>query len=371
MSTRVSAKVLVALLALPAGALAVQPAGRNLPLSQWAAAPYWTPPVETERLAVASVDPTTVGTPPTPVPFVAVTPCRLFDSRLGQGFPGAFGPPSLLASTPRTVPIPSSTACPGLPATAAAWSLNFIAVGVGSGYTTAFLSAFPTGGSFSNTSVVNFLPGLPSSGMSVVKAGTGGAIDLFVNYEADVVIDINGYYASTGVVTSLNARTGDVTLSAGSNIKLTPTANNLEIAATVTTGPTGPTGPQGGQGDQGPTGPAGTNGTNGATGPTGVAILSWNGHTGSSSPGSSDGPPYLQAKVAAGTGTTASGIVSLTVWPSNFVTSYACTLTQTIQYPPLYTLSVVYSQNSMNVYSSNGSSTNVGNVSFTYTCIGY
>ena len=117
---------------------------------------------------------------------------------MGQGFKDPFGPPSLKASEIRTVPIPSNPTCAGLPSNAAAWSLNFVAIGIGT-FTTAFLSAFPTGTGFSNTSILNFGPGLPTSGMSVIQAGTGGAIDLFVNYEADVLIDVNGYYVATGV----------------------------------------------------------------------------------------------------------------------------------------------------------------------------
>ena len=260
-----SLKVLAIAVALPTVAFGVPPAERNLAMvSQWTAAQFWTPPAEIQSARTESIDPIGTVVAPTPLPFISVSPCRLFDSRAGQGFTGDFGPPSLLASTVRTVPIPSNTTCAGLPATAAAWSLNFVVIGLGSGYSTAYLSAFPTGAAIPNSSIINFGLGVPTSGMSVVQAGTGGAIDLFVNFEADVIIDINGYYASTGIVSSLNAKTGDVTLSAGTNITLTPTGNDIKIAATGGAGPTGPTGPAG---------PAGSAGAQGATGPTGSGTV--------------------------------------------------------------------------------------------------
>jgi hypothetical protein len=43
--------------------------------------------------------------------YVAITPCRLMDTRESQGFTGAFGPPSLSAYATRTVRIPSQTKC--------------------------------------------------------------------------------------------------------------------------------------------------------------------------------------------------------------------------------------------------------------------
>src|SRR4051794_29164687 len=46
-----------------------------------------------------------------PLTFVAMTPCRLVDTRTGAGFIGAFGPPALAANTVRTIPIPSQAAC--------------------------------------------------------------------------------------------------------------------------------------------------------------------------------------------------------------------------------------------------------------------
>ena len=59
--------------------------------------------------------------------FVAITPCRVVDTREqdGSGKTGAFGPPSLLAGVARVVPVPSSNC--GVPV-AAAYSMNFVSV---------------------------------------------------------------------------------------------------------------------------------------------------------------------------------------------------------------------------------------------------
>ena len=54
----------------------------------------------------------TVPTPP--IAFVAIPPCRLVDTR-GNGFTGAFGPPSMLGNTSRVFPWPTTAASPRRP----------------------------------------------------------------------------------------------------------------------------------------------------------------------------------------------------------------------------------------------------------------
>ena len=59
--------------------------------------------------------------------FIAITPCRVMDTRGqgGSGKTGAFGPPSLLAGQARIVHVPLSNC--GVPA-AAAYSMNVVSV---------------------------------------------------------------------------------------------------------------------------------------------------------------------------------------------------------------------------------------------------
>ena len=127
--------------------------------------------------------------------FIAMTPCRVMDTRAGQGFTGAFGPPSLGAfGTARQVPMPASTTCT-IPSNAGAYSLNITAVSPG---VLSFLSVWPAGQPYPNVSTLN--DSSPSGGAvanaAIVPAGTGGAIQMVAGNPTDVIIDINGYYAA-------------------------------------------------------------------------------------------------------------------------------------------------------------------------------
>lgn len=126
-----------------------------------------------------------------PSSFVPLTPCRIMDTRQGEGKQGAFGPPSLTGGGVRTVPVPLS-AC-GIPAGATAYSLNMTVVPKGP---LAFLTAYPTGQSRPNVSTLNSFDGGVVANAALVPAGFNGAIDVYVSNPTDVVIDINGYLGS-------------------------------------------------------------------------------------------------------------------------------------------------------------------------------
>ena len=121
--------------------------------------------------------------------FFPVTPCRVADTRSGGGKSGAFGPPSMAAGTERAFPIPLGSC--GIPATAAAYSLNFTVVP--KGYL-GFLTTWPTGQAEPNASTLNSYSGAVVANAAIVPAGTGGAIDVYVTDATDVVFDINGYF---------------------------------------------------------------------------------------------------------------------------------------------------------------------------------
>ncbi len=162
------------------------------------------------------------------LPLVAVTPCRLMDTRpeyAPLGFTGPFGQPILGGAQPaqRDVPIPLSTC--GIPSTARAYSLNITVVPPGP---LQFLTAWPAGSTRPNVSTLNAFGGQIVANAAVVPAGVNGAISIFVSNPSHVIIDINGYYPD---------------LAGG--------------GATGPPGPAGPPGPQGPAGTQGPPGPAG------------------------------------------------------------------------------------------------------------------
>jgi hypothetical protein len=128
--------------------------------------------------------------------FYPVTPCRIADTRTGAGFSGQFGPPSMAGGTTRVFNIPSSSC--GIPATAAAYALNFTVVPP-TGGPQANLTTWPAGQSaMPNVSTLNY-SGSVVANAAIVPAGSNGAINVFVNYPTDVLFDINGYFASPQV----------------------------------------------------------------------------------------------------------------------------------------------------------------------------
>ena len=95
---------------------------------------------------------------------------------------------------------------------------------------------------------------------AISPLGTNGGITVFVSgAQADLIIDINGYYGGD-LVTSINTLAGDVVITPGDNISITPSGNTLTVASTVPQGPQGPEGPAGPQGLQGIQGPQGPQG---------------------------------------------------------------------------------------------------------------
>jgi len=122
--------------------------------------------------------------------FYPLTPCRVADTRVGSGFSGAFGAPSLAKLVARSFPIQQS-AC-NVPATAQAYSFN-ITVVPPAGVT--YLTAWPTGLATPATTTLNSPNGAVVGNAAIVTAGTSGAISLLASNKTDVVIDINGYFA--------------------------------------------------------------------------------------------------------------------------------------------------------------------------------
>jgi hypothetical protein len=122
--------------------------------------------------------------------FVAVTPCRVMDTRNAIG---PFGGPVLSGGSSRDLPVPSSSC--GIPSAALAYSLNITVVPRGS---LGFLTVWPTGQSQPLVSTLNSLDGAIRSNAAIVPVGTGGAISLFATDLTDVVVDIDGYFTNPG-----------------------------------------------------------------------------------------------------------------------------------------------------------------------------
>jgi hypothetical protein len=192
-----------------------------------------------------------------PLPLVAVTPCRVLDTRPEYGFASLFGPPAVGAAE-RVVPIPAS-AC-GIPASAKAYSLNITVVPA---WPLPFLTVWPTGTARPNVSTLNSFQGQIVANAAIVAAGLGGAISVYASATTHLLIDINGYYREPAATSGTTGPTGPT----GPTGALGPSGPSG--AASAVPGATGAIGPAGATGPVGPTGAVGTTGAAGATGAVG------------------------------------------------------------------------------------------------------
>ena len=152
------------------------------PIANWSTPATWSP--------VKARGGATIMT--APVPFTGITPCRVADTR-GNGFGGAYGPPSLIANMTRSFTIVGQC---GIPSGAVAVSFNFAALNVAA---PGDLRVFPAGGGVPTASTLNYNANTPNiANAAVVPLGTGNAITVQADATAiDLIIDVNGYYSST------------------------------------------------------------------------------------------------------------------------------------------------------------------------------
>jgi len=149
----------------------------------------WVNPV-IHHVYVSNVTDATVsvigGTPPNALQFVAVTPCRVVDTRNPNG---PFGGPPIAGGTSRSFPIPQGSC--SIPATAAAYSLNVTAVPAS---TLGYLSIWPTGEPIPLVSTLNSPDGRIKANAAIVPGGYQDAVSVYVTNTSQVIIDIDGYF---------------------------------------------------------------------------------------------------------------------------------------------------------------------------------
>ena len=140
---------------------------------------------------------TPMAIPSTPTNFVPLPPCRLADTR-GFGFTGAYGPPALAPSASRNFTIAGQC---GVPSGARAVSFNFTAAEMGSAGN---LKVFPAGEPAPAVSTVNWTGStFVIANAALAPLSTSGAITV-VNESTtttQLIIDVNGYFTRTTVVT--------------------------------------------------------------------------------------------------------------------------------------------------------------------------
>jgi hypothetical protein len=228
---------------LSSGALSAQAARDPAPLHNWAAPLFWQPNTNESREIAqkGGAQPRVQGQPgANPSVFVAMTPCRLLDTRATFGFTGQWGPPSLSAGVTRTFPIYNDPNCT-VPSIAVAYSLNVTVVPPVGG-TVGFLTIWPYGVPQPNASTLNDQVVTQNganpvvANAAIVPAGSDseGSIQAYSFNNTDLVIDINGYYAAE-TDASQNTATGDLALSSldGGTVN---TADGYEALQSDTTG---------------------------------------------------------------------------------------------------------------------------------------
>jgi uncharacterized repeat protein (TIGR01451 family) len=118
--------------------------------------------------------------------FVPLTPCRVADTRNATG---PFGGPALATGSSRDFVVPSSSC--GIPASAAAYSLNVTVVPLGP---LQYISVWPAGQPQPVVSTLNSFDGRIKANAAIVPAGLNGAFSVFATDPTHVVVDIDGYF---------------------------------------------------------------------------------------------------------------------------------------------------------------------------------
>src|SRR5712692_8307189 len=176
-------------------------------IDNWPAPLLWSP-AHTQMAAEEGKTPASLrrqgllALPTSPLPLIAIAPCRIADTR-GNGFTGAYGPPSLPGGSPRNFTLTGQC---GIAGTAQAVSLNVTVTNTaGPG----FILIYPQGGAQPVVSTLNYGAGQTVANAAVVALGTGGGITVVAGVSGtDLILDTNGYYDNSGLITSITAGTG-------------------------------------------------------------------------------------------------------------------------------------------------------------------
>jgi len=225
--------------------LTAQRAQQNVaPLTNWTTPLYWHPNQAEQGAAAQALSQSAVaqvssaGESQETLNFVAITPCRLVDTRgAAVGFNGMqpFSGPSLPGGATVTFPVQSpieattDTApapCGVIPAIAAAYSVN-VTVVPHAGGAVDYLSTWAAGMARPVVSTLNDPQGLILANAAVIPAGSlEGGINVYNSGPAttDVIIDVNGFFIAP------TYQNGDITLGPGA------LANNISGAYNTAAG---------------------------------------------------------------------------------------------------------------------------------------
>ena len=198
---RYSPTVLVFAFLLAAGGNLLAEVAPADQIRNWPTPATWSPPGESGGIhAMTDVSQA--------LPFVAVAPCRIADTRGINGFSGQAGTPVLssfvnrdfqITGSPGGVPAPPNGCAAGtIPNGAAAVSIQATVV---QPTATGNLVAWPAGAAMPTVSVLNWDTGVIALGNGfIVPIGAGGAITFRLNtggagQSTGLILDVNGYFS--------------------------------------------------------------------------------------------------------------------------------------------------------------------------------
>lgn len=181
MNRSLRTRLRLAVLCLAASTSLIAQTGADIP--NWTVPPY--------RQSAASSGLSTMADISPGIAFVAMSPCRVFDTRNSNG---PYGGPRLSANTMRNFDV-NSGPCTGIPAGVEAYSMNFGAI-LPDGFNS-FVTIWPTGSAQPLVSTINPIQGGVVANAAIVPAGTGGSISVLPNTGLHLYGDINGYFTAS------------------------------------------------------------------------------------------------------------------------------------------------------------------------------
>ncbi len=159
---------------------------------------------------------TTTSIPQAAVPFMALTPVRLLDTRNARAAGEELGEPDTAAAVGAGSVFQLSIGGQfGLPAQMNAVVLN---VAVDQPKTGGFLTVYPCGSPTPNASNVNFAAGQTTSNSVTTGLGVGGTVCVFSSSQTELIIDVNGYFPTGSAFNAttpsrlVDTRTGGTTI---------------------------------------------------------------------------------------------------------------------------------------------------------------
>ena len=194
---------------LPTMLVAQRAAENSVPLKTWTNPLYWQPN-QAEKTATAKIAPSLQfpgnAVSADALSFVAITPCRLMDTRGGAfNGTGTFAPGQIASGATLTIDVQATTGLPTepapcgiIPAIAEAYSFNITVVPHAAGAVD-YITVWPDGSSKPFVATLNDPQGANAANAAIIAAGTPtGAIQIYNSGPSatDVVIDMNGYFTA-------------------------------------------------------------------------------------------------------------------------------------------------------------------------------